>query len=1339
MFVAKTMLCSVLLLSFWLLDISEAYTPQKKNKIASYHTTVGSSPTSEPTSSSSSIFHCSSYSLSNDSSIALDKCCFMLCGKASLIIDNCGCKGDSVVSLFSGNSFLAYNDDSSFCSPCSTIKFDRTDTTSCTEYCIYQGCYAGSCSGKYNISSTTGTLTAVSTNSPTHKPTSPSFPPSLMPSSPTYIPSLSIVPIVKIPPSNFIALQAIYNSTNGAYWKNSNGWNFTVDSTGNFLNTPCDWYGIKCTCDQIDNNIYNCSITEISLGFNNLDGSIPPEISHLSELTTLMFEYNELTGSLPNEIGILNNLNVISCSTNLLSGRLPEQLFGLTNLKYLAVDVNMFSGPISSSIGLLNKLVYLDLDGNSFTGSLPSSIGSLLNLQQLFLQVNNFSNVIPTSIGSLKHLQRLYLGNNAFSGSIPSSWCNLIDLEILSLQSSGLVCYPACFSTQMAASDSTSLSRCVGPEDDFVCSLTEVSDVSDVISNHVSSNIISIESSHPLYGESVGLVHKNISEAGAVSYSINFYRRSVIPNGFTMIICEGLGSINCHDYSDNSQPLPGTDGTSSLTITSTAISIIYGRRSFIASLLEWGYSVTVTAAIKSSGWDCNSLPYTTTTSSNNQIRKLGLSTYASYASGICDWYGITCDHGEVTKIDLSGLGIVGSVLPYFYYMTALTAIDLSSNKFFGSFPVVLTNTSLQSIDVHSNKINDSFPIQLLMIPSLTSIDISDNDLNGVISDDFSIKIIEPIQLKASKNLLTGSIPLKLSDLPSLSTVDLSYNLFTGEVPGSFCSSDAPNLDITSNTEITCYQSCAGNCTSTCSNSFSSLDLCSPTYHPTFAPTSKPSSTFPSKYIIIIVILTVAMVVGWRMLISYIAQKRNEEERKRILSVLPVHTLLIKYNKRRDKAYMEQKNRSLRRFFRKSTIVTEQSLIDCIMENPQTLYEVDIDGHTAFDLALLHNCSASIVLQILRSSFPDDTSTWNDISDIKDIPEANNFFNSWIRLVPDDNNEEILFTIITEYPHLNYILATLTDERGYSAMEIAGKQKCKPLLIQCTYLLKQYEITSTSPIHNSNTCVIHFAADHSQEHKPTVALKFMSVQHHFNKELSIRDFASFDNDLVISILKSHISNTDSFVVFIGGKRMVLFRYLIVMLAADRNLDQVINAEKIAGSDWPIIRDVMDASTTTELNEHNNIMNTEKIELKIYSNYFKNGCHPNLNTVKTVVMKSLEEKFNNELDRQGLGSPFIENSSIESIINAMTVNQGIFIEGEVNETFNQAVDKIVESVNVLKLKPTMLPTPSQQFRQSLRPHASFKELELITAKLSSISEETENWNNNISNNDDDEEEV
>ncbi len=51
--------------------------------------------------------------------------------------------------------------------------------------------------------------------------------------------------------------------------------------------------------------------TYFYLSYNELTGSIPPEIGNLTNLTTLILYDNQLTGEIPSEIGNLTNLTTL--------------------------------------------------------------------------------------------------------------------------------------------------------------------------------------------------------------------------------------------------------------------------------------------------------------------------------------------------------------------------------------------------------------------------------------------------------------------------------------------------------------------------------------------------------------------------------------------------------------------------------------------------------------------------------------------------------------------------------------------------------------------------------------------------------------------------------------------------------------------------------------------------------------------------------------------------------------------------------------------------------------------------------------------------------------------
>jgi len=62
---------------------------------------------------------------------------------------------------------------------------------------------------------------------------------------------------------------------------------------------------------------------------------------------------------------------------------------------------------------------------------------------------------------------------------------------------------------------------------------------------------------------------------------------------------------------------------------------------------------------------------------------------------------------------------------------------------------------------------------------------------------------------------------------------------------------------------------------------------------------------------------------------------------------------------------------------------------------------------------------------------------------------------------------------------------------------------------------------------------------------------------------------------------------------------------------------------------------------------------------YGDYFAQGCHPNASSV--VVVLAVEEKLVEHLEAQGLGLPFREEMSVKAVLDAITVNQGGFVQG------------------------------------------------------------------------------
>ncbi|GJZ94690.1 probable inactive receptor kinase [Tanacetum coccineum] len=158
------------------------------------------------------------------------------------------------------------------------------------------------------------------------------------------------------------------------------GWNKSSD--------PCtnSWHGVKCdtknqtvqgiVLEQLNLNgtvdfelvCKETSLLLLSLNYNNLSGSIPPDISDCKILTLLYLKGNHLSGDLPDSLSDMANLVRIDISNNELSGNLLDMSKD-TGLKSFWAQNNHFTG-------MLPKLNYgqlddFDVSNNDLSGKVP--------------------------------------------------------------------------------------------------------------------------------------------------------------------------------------------------------------------------------------------------------------------------------------------------------------------------------------------------------------------------------------------------------------------------------------------------------------------------------------------------------------------------------------------------------------------------------------------------------------------------------------------------------------------------------------------------------------------------------------------------------------------------------------------------------------------------------------------------------------------------------------------------------------------------------------------------------------------------------------------------------
>jgi len=223
-----------------------------------------------------------------------------------------------------------------------------------------------------------------------------------------------------IPTAQRNALIAIYNNTDGPFWRDRDGW---LGSSG----TECWWHGVTC-------NASSTSVSEIDLTYNRLEGILPPEIGDLEDLEVLILRSNSLDGPLPDELFDLTNLRILSLYGNSLHTTLPAEIGNLTQLVELDLRRCFFSGSLPPEIGNLGQLEFLDISESfNLSGPIPPEIGNLSNLRSLNLGTNNLQGWIPPGIAFLENLTHLSLYRNALTGPIPPGLGSLAHLESLTL------------------------------------------------------------------------------------------------------------------------------------------------------------------------------------------------------------------------------------------------------------------------------------------------------------------------------------------------------------------------------------------------------------------------------------------------------------------------------------------------------------------------------------------------------------------------------------------------------------------------------------------------------------------------------------------------------------------------------------------------------------------------------------------------------------------------------------------------------------------------------------------------------------------------------------------
>ncbi|XP_075509300.1 receptor-like protein 6 [Primulina tabacum] len=419
---------------------------------------------------------------------------------------------------------------------------------------------------------------------------------------------------------------------------------------------------------------------------------------------------------------------------------------------------------------LNGRVTDLDLSGESISAGIDDTAagGSLFRLeflQSLNLAKNYLGSVnLPTGFGKLEALSYLNLSDTGFSGQIPLEFSGLKRLDVLDLSSSFYS------SLQLGNPD-------LGT---FIQNFTKVRE---------------------LYLDGVNISATGHAWCNAISSSLPDLRVLSLSN------CYLTGPFDSSLAKLKSLSVLRLDGN---TFSSEFPKFFAGfpnlRVLTLSSCNLWGLTPGELFQLPS---------LQTIDLSNNRDLEGSLPEFPLDASlqnlllGYTKFSGYLTDSigglRMLSSLDLRSCNFSGSVPKSITNLTRIVYLDLSLNQFIGSVPSFSLWKNVTGINFRSNRLTgeifDSLwdglenlnflvlsenllkgkiPETLFFLPSLKSLDLSNNQFSGQIGDSVnSSSSLEVLELNA--NYLEGPVPHFLFELQNLSSLSLSSNKFNGSV------------------------------------------------------------------------------------------------------------------------------------------------------------------------------------------------------------------------------------------------------------------------------------------------------------------------------------------------------------------------------------------------------------------------------------------------------------------------------------------------------------------------------------------------------------------------------
>eukprot|EP00984_Skeletonema_dohrnii_P014355 scaffold6017_cov77-Skeletonema_dohrnii-CCMP3373.AAC.2 len=483
------------------------------------------------------------------------------------------------------------------------------------------------------------------------------------------------------------SLEAIYNETNGRSWTNSAGWmNESVDH--------CQWHGITCDGDGF--------VTGIDLRDNNLSGQFP------------VYTRNTFYGPIPGsdwqwtKYGLANlyNLKSVVLADNELNGAIDYRpLYNLHSLSHFDVSGNQLSGDMDALIS--PSLTYVDFSNNLFTYmlSFKEFKQSFQTLRFCDLSNNEIKNDASDLLESIPpNIARFFASNNLIYGKLPASFSSLPKLSQFDMSSNALSGSLPGFADSILSLQQLDLSN--QTTDGFTGSIPkdlwrfQSLKVLNLAGNKLAGTI------SPDIGNMAALEEFDLSN-NLLSGQIPSQLGQLAGNRFDDSSTAPLSLCKLR----NVKEFDLANGTELCPVERDALSEFYDS----TKGAEW---------TNDTNW---------------------LDEFTNY----CDWHGVRCVKGRVTKLELSNNGLSGRLSESIGHLTLMEVLDLSDNDIKASIPKEIGLLSeLTYLRLSYNAFTGTAPGVLGKLTKLQVLQLQSNRITK----------IPNIQLKSNLNAEMPNIP-----------------------------------------------------------------------------------------------------------------------------------------------------------------------------------------------------------------------------------------------------------------------------------------------------------------------------------------------------------------------------------------------------------------------------------------------------------------------------------------------------------------------------------------------------------------------------------------------------